>query len=61
MHTETVLCEACNSYHIDHSPELRAEVERLQAALLVYAEDYEGCELARKVLGLPPLDRTKCR
>src|SRR5215469_12306262 len=33
--------------------------ERLRAALLVYAEDYEGNELAREVLGLPPFERHK--
>ena len=31
--------------------ELRAEVERLRAALLVYAEEYQGNELARETLG----------
>ena len=33
---------------------LRAEIERLRAALQVYADEYEGNELARETLGLPP-------
>jgi hypothetical protein len=28
-HTSTVLCKPCRTYHLDHAPELRAEIEDL--------------------------------